>query len=261
MATAVDSATLGAMTTEGTPYELYYWPTIQGRGEFVRLVLEEAGAKYVDVGRLPEKQGGGTPALQRMLGGEIAGTLPFAPPVLVAGDLVIAQTVAIMHFVAKRHGLVPPDEASELAALQLALTIADVAAEVHDTHHPISTTLYYKDQKPESARKAASFREERMPKYLRYLERVLERNEAGKGQHLIGATLTYPDLAAFQLLEGLAYAFPKALARLTPDFPNLTKLRTTVSKRPRIAAYLGSSRRIRFSINGLFRHYPELDDT
>ena len=32
-------------------YELYYWPSIQGRGEFIRLTLEEAGADYVDVAR------------------------------------------------------------------------------------------------------------------------------------------------------------------------------------------------------------------
>jgi glutathione S-transferase len=249
------------MTTEGTRYQLYYWPTIQGRGEFVRLALEEAGAAYVDVGRLPEKEGGGMPALQRVLGGDIDGALPFAPPVLVAGELVIAQTVNIMHFIGRRHGLIPRDDAAEFTALQLALTIADVAAEVHDTHHPISVSLYYKEQKPEALRKATSFREERMPKYLRYFERVLERNEAGEGRHLVGDTLTYPDLAAFQLLEGLAYAFPKALARLTPDLPKLTALRKAVAKRPRIAAYLGSSRRIRFSENGLFRHYPELDDS
>jgi glutathione S-transferase len=248
------------MSTEGTRYQLFYWPTIQGRGEFVRLVLEEAGAPYVDVARLPEKQGGGMPALQRVLGGELSGTLPFAPPVLVAGEVVIAQTVNIMHFVARRHGLIAQDDAAELAALQLALTIADVAAEVHDTHHPISPSLFYKEQKVESARKAASFREERMPKYLRYLERVLERNEQGGGKCLIGDKVSYPDLAAFQLLEGLQYAFPKALARLEPDLPKLSALRKAVAKRPRIAAYLGSSRRIRFSENGLFRRYPELDD-
>ena len=40
-------------------YELHYWPRIQGRGEFVRLALEQAGAEYVDVARGPKSSGGG----------------------------------------------------------------------------------------------------------------------------------------------------------------------------------------------------------
>jgi glutathione S-transferase len=240
-------------------YELYYWPSIQGRGEFVRLALEEGGAEYVDVARLPKDQGGGARALSKFMGGEAPGLLPFAPPVLKAGDLVIAQTANILHFLGPRLGLVPEDEASRLAANQIQLTIADLVSEVHDTHHPIASSLYYDDQVEEAKRCAALFLSVRVPKFLGYFEQVLQRNEPSGGRHLVGTTLSYADLSMFQVLEGLAYAFPNALRHVAASIPRLTVLRELVSRRPRIAAYLGSDRRIPFNEHGIFRHYPELD--
>ena len=235
-------------------YELYYWAGIQGRGEFVRLALEEAGAGYVDVARRP----GGEQAMMRMMRDETGGQAPFAPPFLKAGDLVIAQTANILLYLGAHHGLAPNDEAGRLWAHQLQLTIADFVDEIHDTHHPIASSLYYEDQRQEAKARSADFLKSRAPKYLGYFERVLERNPAGSG-HLLGAQLTYPDLSLFQIIAGLRYAFPRAMPRLEPKHPRLVALHGRVATRPRIAAYLASDRRIPFNEHGIFRHYPELD--
>lgn len=239
-------------------YELYYWPSIQGRGEFVRLALEEAGADYLDVARLPKRDGMGVPALMRLLETVALERPPFAPPFLKAGAQVIAQTANILLFLSPRLGLVPKSEAGRAWAHQLQLTIADLVAEVHDTHHPISSSLYYEEQKRESRRRAAHFTGERLLKFLGYFERVLERNRSGKG-YSVGGSLSYVDLSLFQLIAGLRYAFPQAMARLEPAHPRLTTLHDRVSARPRIATYLVSERRLPFNQEDIFRHYPELD--
>jgi glutathione S-transferase len=242
------------MTT--TPYELYYWPDIPGRGEFVRLALEEAGVPYVDVGRRPREQGGGAPAVLAFYAGRNEGHPIFAPPVLKHGDLVLAQTAAICHFLGRRHGLAPRDEAGDAHALELQLTIADLVGEVHDTHHPISAALYYEDQMREAKQRATHFVGERLPRFLDYFERVLRQNGS---EVLVGAQISHADLSLFQALEGLAYAFPRAFARATGNTPGLLALRERVRTRPRIAAYLASPRRMAFNQAGIFRHYPELD--
>jgi glutathione S-transferase len=233
-------------------YELYYWPTIQGRGEFVRLALEQAGVPYVDVARRPK----GMAAMMKLLEGGGNDLQPFAPPFLKSGDLVIAQTATILAYLGPRHGLVPGEEMSQLRAQQLQLTIADLVAEAHDTHHPIAGSLYYEDQKREARRRSSVFVEERIPKYLGYLERVLDRNG---GEHFVGNAVSYVDLSTFQVLAGLEYAFPNALARLARRIPLLRQLRDEVALQPRIAAYLASDRRLPFNEQGIFRHYPELD--
>jgi len=239
-------------------YELYYWPHIQGRGEFIRLALEEGGADYVDVGRLPENEGGGRPAVARMLEKAADGRTPYAPPILKAGKLLISQTANILQYLGPRLKLVAKDEATRLWAHQLQLTIADFVLEAHDTHHPIAKSLYYEDQKPEAARRAADFIKLRMPKFLGYFERVLATNPGGD-QHMIGKSLTTVDLSMFQVIAGLDYAFPRTMARLQSDYRRLATLHQHVMKRPRIAAYLASPRRIPFNERGIFRHYPELD--
>ena len=242
------------MTTPA--YELYYWPEIPGRGEFVRLVLEEAGAAYVDVGRRPRREGGGMEAVVAYWAGQREGHPIFAPPVLKQGDFVLAQTAAICHFLGRRHGLAPDDEPGSLHALELQLTIADLVGEVHDTHHPIAASLYYDDQKPEAQRRAAHFVGERLPRFLGYFERVLERNG---GDVLVGTSVSHADLSLFQALEGLAYAFPRAFAHASEVTPGVLALRDRVRARPRIAAYLASDRRLAFNQEGIFRCYPELD--
>jgi glutathione S-transferase len=237
-------------------YELYYWPSIQGRGEFARLALEEGAADYVDVARMPERAGMGMRALMRVLEDARAARPPFAPPILKAGRLVIAQTANILLYLGPRLGLVEKSEASRLWAHQLQLTIADFVAEAHDAHHPIANGLYYHEQKREAKRRAEDFRTARMAKFLGYFEGVLER---GSGRYMAGKSLSYVDLSMFQVIEGLDYAFPRAMARLKRRHPRLTALRDRVRERPRIAAYLVSSRRLPFSTDDLFRHYPELD--
>jgi len=239
-------------------YELYYWPSIQGRGEFVRLALEEAGADYVDVARLSEAEGGGVAALTRLLDGEAVERPPFAPPFLKVGRLLIGQTANILLYLGGRLGLAPGDEAGRLWVHQLQLTIADLVQEIHDTHHPISANLYYDDQRAAASRRAAGFLAERAPLFLGYLERVLARNPAGDG-HLEGNRLSYADLSAFQVVAGLRYAFPRAMAKLETAHPRLLALHDAVAARPRIALYLASTRRIPFNQEGIFRHYDELD--
>jgi glutathione S-transferase len=236
-----------------TPYELYYWPTIQGRGEFIRLALEDAGAPYIDMCR----RSGGMAAMNRLIRGDGSRLAPFAPPFLKHGDLVIAQTALVLQYLAPRHGLVPDDEVARMHAHQLELTIADLVVEIHDTHHPIGSGLYYEDQKREAKRRSANFREERLPKFLGYFERVLKR---GDGRHLMGGMPTYVDLSMFQVMVGLGYAFPKVMARLSRKTRRLSALRDRVAARPRIAAYLASDRRLPFSEEGIFRHYRELDE-
>jgi glutathione S-transferase len=236
-------------------YELYYWPTIQGRGEFVRLALEESGADYVDVARRPSKSGG-VPKMMTFLEGKRIKHPPFAPPFLRKGGLVVGQTANILLYLGMHHGLAPRDEAMRLWTHQLQLTITDLVAEVHDTHHPISGMLYYEDQRSEAKRRAADFVKNRAPKFLLYFERVLERSG---GTYLLGRKLTYADLSLFQVVEGLRYAFPKAMKRLERKVPRVVALHGRVAKRPRIAAYLASERRIAFNEDGIFRHYRELD--
>jgi glutathione S-transferase len=241
-------------------YELYYWPTIQGRGEFVRLALEEAGADYVDVARGRS----GEDRMFRLLDGARVERPPFAPPFLRAGEMLIGQTANILLYLGARHGLAPKGEAGRLWANQLQLTIADLVQEVHETHHPIASSLYYEDQRKEARRRAEDFRRNRMPKFLGHFERVLERNaNAGGGRRagrLIGASLTYPDLSLFQIVEGLRYAFPGAMERIERDFPRVVELHDRVQASPRIVAYLKSKRRIPFNEEGIFRRYPELDE-
>jgi glutathione S-transferase len=238
-------------------YQLYYWPTIQGRGEFVRLVLEEAGARYADVAR-DSGAGAGVAALTRFLDSRSVRRPPFAPPFLKAGRLVIGQTANILRFLGSRHGLVPQNEAAQLWANELQLTIADFVAEIHDTHHPIAAGLYYEDQKREARRRADDFLKNRAPKFLGYFDRVLSRN-ARSDRYLVGTKLTYVDVSIFQVIAGLSYAFPRAMARAAPGYRRLFALHARVQERPRIAAYLASPRRIPFNQEGIFRHYAELD--
>ncbi|NVO14589.1 MAG: glutathione S-transferase [Rhodoplanes sp.] len=241
-------------------YELYYWPTIQGRGEFVRLALEEAAAPYVDVARMPAPDGG-VPAMMALLDGDSVPHPPFAPPFLKSGRLLIGQTAAILAYLGERHGLAPKSEAGRLWVHQIQLTVADLVTEAHDTHHPIASSLYYEDQKKEAARRAEGFRNVRAEKFLGWFETILERNGSGTGAGtwLAGRSLSYADLSVFQVVEGLRFAFPKTMMRLERKLPRLVALHDRVAARPRIKAYLTSERRLPFNQMGIFRHYPELD--
>ena len=238
-------------------YELHYWPMIPGRGEFVRLALEAAGADYVDVARLPEEAGGGIAAMMDGLEDEPVRP-PFAPPYLRDGDLVIGQTAAILLYLGPRLGLVGADEADRIWTHQIQLTIADMVAEAHDTHHPVGVGLYYEDQRPEARRRATDFCENRIPKFLAWFERVLAGNPAGP-QHLVGGAVSYADTSLFQLVEGLRYAFPKAAARALAQAPQVVAHAERIGALPRIAAYRVSERCLPFNEEGIFRHYPELD--
>ncbi len=238
---------------EGIPmrYELYYWPGIQGRGEYVRLALEEAGADYADVARGNR----GMPAMMRMMAAH-SGTPPFAPPFLKAGKLVIGQTANILLYLGSRHGLAPKAEAAKLWLHQLQLTVADLVLEIHDSHHPLGPTLYYEDQRAPAKKRSEEFWKQRVPKYLGYFERLL--GDSG-GAWITGRRLTYVDLSLFQIVEGLRYAFPRRMKAFERRIPGLVDLHDRVAARPNIKAYLASDRRIAFNEDGIFRHYKALD--
>jgi glutathione S-transferase len=229
-------------------YQLYYWPTIQGRGEFVRLALEEAGAGYVDVAR-------GDDGMNALMEALATNDRPsFAPPFLKAGALTIGQVANILQYLGEHLHLAPRGEAARIWTHQLQLTIADLVAEAHDTHHPVSSSAYYDDQKPEAQKRAAEFVKERIPKFMDYFAKALDHHD-----YLNGAHVSYADLSLFQVIAGLRYAFPKAMARSEKKHPALTALYERVAQRPNIAAYLASPRRLPFNEEGIFRHYPELD--
>jgi glutathione S-transferase len=232
-------------------YELYYWPGIQGRGEYVRLALEEAGADYADVARSER----GTAAMMKMMEAR-SGRPPFAPPFLKAGKLVIGQTANILLYLGSRHGLAPKAEAGRLWVHQLQLTVADLVLEIHDTHHPFGPTLYYEDQRGPAKKRTEEFWNERVPIYTSYFERLLK---SSGGPYLTGRRLTYADLSLFQIVEGLRYAFPKRMKAFERRIPGLIELHDRVAARPNIKAYLASGRRIAFNEDGIFRRYEELD--
>ncbi|OWV70385.1 glutathione S-transferase [Rhizobium sp. R634] len=236
-------------------YELYYWDGIQGRGEFVRLALEEAGADYIDVVR---DQRRGTGAMVEIMESDSKPHIPFAPPFLKDGDLIIPHVANILFYLGPKLGLAPEDEGLRHVANGLQLTITDFVAEAHDTHHPIDLSLYYEDQKPEAKARSAAFIRDRIPKFLGYFERVLQQNPKGSN-HMVGGALTYVDLSLFQVIAGLRYAFPKAMAKREAEYPGLVALHDAVAQRPNIARYLASPRRLAFNEQGIFRHYPELD--
>jgi glutathione S-transferase len=232
-------------------YQLYYWPTIQGRGEYVRLALEEAGAPYSDVAR----SGNGMAAMMKMMGAG-KGTPPFAPPFLKAGQLVIAHTANILLYLGSRHGLAPKAEAGKLLVHQLQLTITDFVTEVHDTHHPLGPSLYYEEQKGPAKKRTEEFWKSRVPKYLGYFEDLLGANGGG---YVAGRRLTYADLSLFQIVDGLRYAFPRRMKGFEREIPALVDLHDRVAARPNIKAYLASERRIPFNEDGIFRRYKALD--
>lgn len=237
-------------------YELYYWPGIPGRGEFVRLALEEAGVDYVDVAKSGEKAA--EKKLMRLMSDSGIARPPFALPVFKTGDLLISQTANILMYLGTHHELAPSDEAGRLWTHQLQLTLADWVVEAHDAHHPLGPTEYYEDQKSPARKRAALFLEHRLPKFLGYFETVLQRNPVSSG-FLAGKALSYADLSLFQVVAGLRYAFPRAMSKIESGYPAVLSLHERIAKRPRIAAYLVSSRRLPFNEDGLFRHYPELD--
>jgi glutathione S-transferase len=232
-------------------YELLYWPGIQGRGEYVRLALEEAGADYADVARTER----GMATMMKMMAAH-SGTPPFAPPFLKAGKLVIGQTANILLYLGSRHGLAPKAEAGKLWVHQLQLTIADLVLEIHDTHHPLGPSLYYEDQRAAAKKRTEEFWKERVPKYLGYFERL---QQGGGGSYVTGRKLSYVDLSLFQIVEGLRYAFPRRMKAFERKIPGLIELHDRVAARPNIRAYLESDRRIAFNEDGIFRYYKALD--
>ncbi|KAI1319491.1 hypothetical protein F5Y16DRAFT_414223 [Xylariaceae sp. FL0255] len=261
-----------AKSNKDVPYELIYWPSLPGRGEFVRLALEEGGAEYTDTAHMEK-------GVEQVLGqidssniGDQLNPPPLAPPILRHGDLLISQTSNILLYLGPRLGLVPPSSGSEEDGTEadpdamyrvnaLALTALDgLCNEAHDTHHPVASGLYYEDQKDEALRKASDYVSVRLPKFLGYFERVLQGKASGAGPWLYGGQLTYADLVLFQCMDGLKHAFRKAMSRMEMEgkYVLVFKLYDAVKQRPRIQEYLMSERRQEYGM-GIYRYYEELD--
>lgn len=180
-------------------YELIYWPSIPGRGEFIRLALEEAGVEYTDKAVTSADEAVKDVQAQTTGTGDANNPPTFAPPVLRHDDLYISQTPNILQYIATRHGLAP-EGAGLYHVNALALTILDgLSNEAHDTHHPVGVGLYYEDQKEESRRRAKDYVVNRLPKFFDYLQRVLQGKKSGDGPWLYGGKLTYADLVLFQV--------------------------------------------------------------
>jgi glutathione S-transferase len=173
------------------PYEFYYWPMIQGRGEVVRLALEEAGVHYIDVARSDKKQEDNRAAILAILQDPDLERPPFAPPFLLDNGVMIAQAAAILQYLAPKINLIGNEETEKIFANQIQLTVTDFLMEVHDTHHPLASALYYEDQVEEAKKRSANFIELRIPKYMDYFEKILTNNKSNSGW-LIGDKLTYP---------------------------------------------------------------------
>ncbi|OTB12012.1 hypothetical protein K445DRAFT_321496 [Daldinia sp. EC12] len=253
-------------SSKDVPYELIYWPGIPGRGEHIRLALEEAGATYTDTAQIEKGIEQVTAQIDEGNVGDDFNPPPFAPPILRHGDLLISQTSNILLYLGPRLGLVPSEDDEEhpdalYKVNALALTALDgLSNEVHDCHHPIATGLYYEDQKEEAKRKSKDFVENRLPKFLGYFERVLQGKASGEGPWLYGGRLTYADLVLFQCLDGTKFAFRKAVAAAEKSgkYAHVFKLYDAVKERPRISEYLASKRRQDYSM-GIYRYYEELD--
>ncbi len=231
-------------------YELWYWPDIPGRGEFVRLAMEAMGLDYDDCARRL-----GAEALVADMAAR-RGRTPFAAPYLASEGLVVAQVPNILMFLGERHGIVPSGMRDRLWLNQIQLTVTDIVAEVHAVHHPIATGDYYEDQQAEAIRAATQFRDERLPKFLDWFEAAIRDTP---GDWLIDHHWTYADTSLFQLVAGLRYMFPQRMATLEPDYPAIVRLHDAVATLPGVRAYLKSDRRLPFNEDGIFRHYPELD--
>jgi len=229
-------------------YQLWYWPSIPGRGEFVRLALEAAEIEYEDMAREQ-----GAEALIADLQGR-GGIRPFAPPYLVDGELCIGQTAHILAFLADRHDFGAGELEVDLQLIQLQLDITDIVAEVHNVHHPVAAALYYQDQIDAAYEAAQHFRDQRLPKYLDHFEAALEENG---GPCVLGDRWTHVDTSLFQLMEGLDYMFPNRMREL--DYPRLELCRQAMMEIAGVEQYLASDRRLSFNEDGIFRFYPELD--
>jgi glutathione S-transferase len=231
-------------------YQLWYWPSIPGRGEFVRLPLEAAGVPYRDMAR----ELGADALIEDMK--QRQGHKPFAPPYIVEGDLVIGQVAHILTVLSDRHGFGAGELSRDLQLIQLQLDISDIVQEVHSVHHPLAIGKYYHEQKEAALVRAQEFRSERMVKYLKHFEQALSLED---GPFVLGARWSHVDTSLFQLCAGLAYAFPRRFAALQSRYRRVQGACEAVANLPGVAAYRASDRCISFNEDGIFRHYPELD--
>ena len=185
------------------------WDGVPGRAECIRLLFEYTGTPY-------EELKDNSTLMTRIVDPEIVGIPPnLWPPVLeLPNGKWLGQTGVIMNYLSPKLGLagyakddtdLDEDEKVFLSAKtsQLVFTALDLLVEVsavdsrrpvhglcimscsqaHNVHHPVSTNLYYEDQKAEALRAAEQFRASRLPKYMQHFQSVLETNPANKNKN------------------------------------------------------------------------------
>ncbi|KAI0205629.1 glutathione S-transferase protein-like protein [Astrocystis sublimbata] len=257
------------------PYELIYWCSCPARGEHIRLALEEAGAPYSDTLSLGMEKC--WKKVEEYIAddymGESGNPPYYAPPFFKHGSLMISQTSNILMYLGPRLGLSGSKEGDAYRVNALALTALDgLSDEVHQTHHPIAHDLFWEDQKEESRRCSKEWVKDRLPKHLGFWDKVLKcekalpgawsmgESEASPGPWLLGDTFTYADLVLFQCIDGVLFAFPRAMkqAKDSGKYDRVFQLHDAVAARPNIAAYLSSNRRQEYNI-GIYRYYEEND--
>ena len=245
-------------------YHLIYWPGIPGRGEHVRLALEQAGAEYTDTAHVEDGIKTVSSQISKENKGDSINPPPLAPPILKHGEYTISQTPNILLYLGTKLGLAPTTEEDPVGIYhvnELTLTALDgLSNEPHDVHHPIAVAEYYENQKEEAAKKAKDYRENRLPKFFEYFERVLSGDASKGGEYLYGGQLTYADLVLFQTVDGVSFAFPRRVGSLkkSGDYDKVFALYDRVKALEKIKAYLESDRSQEYSM-GIYRHYPELD--
>lgn len=253
--------------TDTPEYKLLYHPGLPGRGEYIRLAFEATSTPYTDVSNTSQAGIGevyGTLSPQSL--GEGLNPPKFAPPMLRVGgagpngsDLLISQTSNVLLYLGRKLGLSGESEAEGYWVNEVVLTGLDFCNDCHDTHHPIATGMFYEDQKDEALKKASDFRENRIPKFLGYFERVLRGNGArAQGKYLVGKGLTAADLVVWQVVDGVRYAFPKEMEARMKEFEGVWEFYESLKGESWLEEYLASERRLKYG-DGIFRYYKELD--
>jgi glutathione S-transferase len=204
----------------GEVFELIYWPGDPGRAEHIRLALEYAGAKYIDTALSKDAL---TTVLAQISDDQLGDSLNppcYAPPILRHGQLAINQTPNVLLYLGPKLGLVPgidenPNNLFRVNALALS-ALDGLSNEVHNCHHPISTSLYYEEQKDESIRASTAWVTKRLPIFLAYFQKVLSGEASGQGPWLFGGKTSYADLVLYHV-RAFAHFIPLPVNRVGAD--------------------------------------------
>lgn len=211
-------------------WKLYYWDMCPGRGEYVRIVFEEAGVQFLE-----DRDN----ILEKVIKGGMEGFPAFAPPVITRGDFKLSQTPVICEYLGKHFNLYPASDTDVWHARQINLTIHDFQADGRNVFHAKQFTASYFGQEAETQGHIDWFRKERLPRWLLYFEKLLQANDNGRS-FVIGDKLTYVDLGLLQVLRNAANQFSDEWIKM--DIPLIKAFKQRMEARPNLAAYFKSDR-------------------